>query len=170
MEEGCAQEQKRVALGRGHQDAEAIDAARQAPPPPPPTLSNPLRFPPSSRSLSLSIYLLSKPLSPILDPPLPSNRAHYVSIYVWMHLSKRRRGKNSQACSTRGCSTFGISCSPRGFWILRYASTVEMNTSFDGISGGTWARVIKIEGGGKLVRNEFRIYIERDGSIGHRFF
>lgn len=105
-------------------------------------LRNPLRFLPSSRSLSLSIYLLSRPLSPILHLSLPSspssNRAHYVSIYVWMHLSKRRRGKNSQACSTRGCSTFGISCFPRGFWILRYASTVEMNTSFDGISSGTW--------------------------------
>lgn len=67
MEEGCAQEQKRVALGRGHQDAEAIDAARQAPPP---TLSNPLRFLPPSRSLSLSLYLSPSPLETVISDPL----------------------------------------------------------------------------------------------------
>lgn len=81
MEEGCAQEQKRVALGRGHQDAEAIDAARQAPPP---TLSNPLRFLPPSRYLSLSIYLslylLPRPLSPILPSLQPS------SLCLYLHL------------------------------------------------------------------------------------
>lgn len=70
MEEGCAQEQKRVALGRGHQDAEAIDAARQAPPPPPPTLSNPLRFPPFSRSLSsLSLSSLETVISDSRSSP-----------------------------------------------------------------------------------------------------
>lgn len=70
MEEDCAQEQKRVALGRGHQDAEAIDAARQAPPPPPPTLSNPLRFPPFSRSLSsLSLSSLETVISDSRSSP-----------------------------------------------------------------------------------------------------
>lgn len=81
MEEGCAQEQKRVALGRGHQDAEAIDAARQAPPP---TLSNPLRFLPPSRYLSLSIYLslylLPRPLSPILPSLQPSSLCLYLRL------------------------------------------------------------------------------------------
>ena len=65
MEEGCAQEQKRVALGRGHQDAEAIDAARQALQPSP--LS-------PSVQISLSLYLslsLSPPETVISDPPLP---------------------------------------------------------------------------------------------------
>lgn len=130
MEEGCAQEQKRVALGRGHQDAEAIDAARQAPPP---TLSNPLRFLPPSRYLCLSLYSLSlSPLETVISDP-PSNLTHYVSIYVWMHLKQRRRGKTRKLVQHVDAphSRFGISCFPRGFWILRYASTVEMNTSLD---------------------------------------
>ena len=106
VEEGCAQEQKRVALGRGHQDAEAIDAARQAPPP---TLSNPLRFLPPSRYLSLSLFIslsISSRDRYLRSSP-PSSPPHYVSIYVWMHLKQRRRGKSSRACSTRRCSTFG---------------------------------------------------------------
>lgn len=131
MEEGCAQEQKRVALGRGHQDAEAIDAARQAPPP---TLSNPLRFLPPSRYLSLSLLSLSiSSRDRYLRSSPPSNPAHYVSIYVWMHLKQRRRGKTRKLVQHVDAphSRFGISCFPRGFWILRYASTVEMNTSLD---------------------------------------
>ena len=145
MEEGCAQEQKRVALGRGHQDAEAIDAARQAPPP---TLSNPLRFLPPSRYLSLSLFIslsISSRDRYLRSSP-PSSPPHYVSIYVWMHLKQRRRGKSSQAFVQHvdaPHSGLGISCFPRGFWILRYASTVEMNTYRLVVRG----RVIKIEGG-----------------------
>lgn len=136
MEEDCAQEQKRVALGRGHQDAEAIDAARQAPPP---TLSNPLRFLPPSRSLSLSLSLSISSRDRYLRSSPPSKPAHYVSIYVWMHLKQRRRGKTRKLVQHVDAphSRLGISCFPRGFWILRYASTVEMNTSFD-IWAGTW--------------------------------
>lgn len=136
MEEGCAQEQKKVALGRGHQDAEAIDAARQAPPS---TLSNPLRFLPPSRSLSLSLSLSISSRDRYLRSSPPSKPAHYVSIYVWMHLKQRRRGKTRKLVQHVDAphSRLGISCFPRGFWILRYASTVEMNTSFD-IWAGTW--------------------------------
>lgn len=106
MEEGCAQEQKRVALGRGHQDAEAIDAARQAPPP---TLSNPLRFLPPSRYLSLSIYLslylLPRPLSPILPSLQPSSLCLYLRLDAFK--AKTAWKKLASFCSTRGCSTFG---------------------------------------------------------------
>ena len=89
MKEGCAQEQKRVALGRGHQDTEAIDAARQAPPPP---------FQPSGFSLRRPIFSDLLPrgtqipsLSTILaTSPSPGHvpRAHYTSIYVSLHLTK----------------------------------------------------------------------------------
>lgn len=137
MEEGCAQEQKRVALGRGHQDAEAARSMQPARHhhPRSPTLSAFSLRPDLSLSLSLSIssrdrYLRSSP---------PSKPAHYVSIYVWMHLKQRRRGKTRKLVQHVDAphSRLGISCFPRGFWILRYASTVEMNTSFD-IWAGTW--------------------------------
>lgn len=88
MEEGCAQEQKRVALGRGHQDAEAIDAARQAPPPPPPTLSATLSAFSLPPDLSLSLYLSpletvisdSTSLSPLLPFLQPSSLCLYLRL------------------------------------------------------------------------------------------
>lgn len=97
--ENCAQEQKRVALGRGHQDTEAIDGARQAAPP---TLQ------PSGFSLQSHLQRPSPPgwnpnihaifYSP--PPPQPSPglapRAHYVSIYVPLLLSK----SNSEGLKT----------------------------------------------------------------------
>lgn len=97
-------------------------------------------------SLSLFISLSISSRDRYLRSSPPSSPPHYVSIYVWMHLKQRRRGKSSQAFVQHvdaPHSGLGISCFPRGFWILRYASTVEMNTYRLVVRG----RVIKIEGG-----------------------
>lgn len=89
-----------------------------------------------SLSLSLFISLSISSRDRYLRSSPPSSPPHYVSIYVWMHLKQRRRGKSSQAFVQHvDAPHSGISCFPRGFWILRYASTVEMNTY--GL-GGTW--------------------------------
>lgn len=90
-------------------------------------------------SLSLSLSLSISSRDRYLRSSPPSKPAHYVSIYVWMHLKQRRRGKTRKLVQHVDAphSRLGISCFPRGFWILRYASTVEMNTSFD-IWAGTW--------------------------------
>lgn len=60
-----------------------------------------------SLSLSLFISLSISSRDRYLRSSPPSSPPHYVSIYVWMHLKQRRRGKSSRACSTRRCSTFG---------------------------------------------------------------
>lgn len=90
-------------------------------------------------SLSLSLSLSISSRDRYLRSSPPSKPAHYVSIYVWMHLKQRRRGKTRKLVQHVDAphSRLGISCFPRGFWILRYASTVEMNTSFD-IWADTW--------------------------------
>lgn len=105
---------------------------------PPGTTTHALQPSPLSPSVQISLSLSTLSLSissrdRYLRSSPPSNPAHYVSIYVWMHLKQRRRGKTRKLVQHVDAphSRFGISCFPRGFWILRYASTVEMNTSLD---------------------------------------
>lgn len=68
-----------------------------------PTLSAFSLRPDLSLSLSISLHLLSRPLSPILS----SLQACSLCLYLRLDAFEAKTAwKNSQTCSTRGCSTF----------------------------------------------------------------
>lgn len=119
-----------------------------------PTLSAFSLRPDISLSLySLSLYLLSRPLSPIL----PSLQPCSLCLYLRLDAFKAKTAwKNSQARSTRGCSTFEVRdqlFSPGLLDItLRFHGRDEYEPRRMGFVRG---RVIKIEGGGKSLF-EFR--------------